>query len=137
MRRQKDHALEVRADINVTSLVDVAFVLLIIFIITAPILQGGIEVNVPQGQVQALQQDESTMLISITPNGNIFIGESQVDRDAFASSFNQLVESTQPARVWIKGDSATVYGTVFDIFSTVAESGVPFALVGEELPRNR
>jgi len=135
MRRQKDHALEVRADINVTSLVDVAFVLLIIFIITAPILQGGIEVQVPQGQVQALQQDPSTMLISLDAAGRIFIAESEVQRDAFTASFNQLVESTQPERIWIKADSTVSWGQTFFVISTVAETGISYAMVGEELPR--
>jgi biopolymer transport protein TolR len=138
MKRRADHSLEVRAEINVTSLVDVAFTLLLIFIITAPILQGGIEVAVPQGQVEALQLDESTMIISVNRDGSIFLGESEVvDRATFASAFEQLMTSTQPERVWIKSDSATTWAATFDVISTVAATGVTYAIVGEERPRGR
>jgi biopolymer transport protein TolR len=138
MRRQSDHSLEVRAEINVTSLVDVAFTLLIIFIITAPILQGGIEVAVPQGRVQALQADEHTLIVSVNRDGSIFLGESEVvDRETFASAFGQLMASTQPERVWIKSDSTTTWAATFDVISTVAATGVNYAIVGEERPGGR
>ena len=137
MRRQADHELEVRAEINVTSLVDVAFTLLLIFIITAPILQGGIEVAVPQGEVQALQMDESTLIVSVNQDGTIFLDDSEVDRASFAASFEQLMTSTQPERVWIKSDSLTTWAATFDVISTVAASGVTYAIVGETRPRGR
>jgi biopolymer transport protein TolR len=138
MRRHSDHSLEVRAEINVTSLVDVAFTLLVIFIITAPILQGGIEIAVPQGQVEALQADESTLIVSLNRDGTIFLGKSEVvDRSTFASAFQQLMTSTQPARVWIKSDSVNTWAATFDVISTVAATGVPYAIVGEERPRGR
>ena len=136
-RRHADHSLEVRAEINVTSLVDVAFTLLIIFIITAPILQGGIEVAVPQGEVNALQADEKTLIISVLQDGEIFLGESAVDRETFASSFEQLVAGTQPERIWIKSDSASTFGATFHVLSTVAATGISYALVGEQRPGGR
>lgn len=135
MRRQTDHSLEVRAEINVTSMVDVAFTLLIIFIITMPIMQGGIEVSVPQGEIRALQADESTLIVSVNRDGTIFLGESEVDRASFASAFEQLMTSTQPERVWIKSDSSTTWAAAFDVISTVAASGVTYAIVGEQKPR--
>ena len=137
MRRQIDHSLEIRADINVTSLVDVAFVLLIIFIITAPILQGGIEIAVPQGEVQALQADESTLIVSVNRDGTIFLDDSEVDRASFAESFEQLMTSTQPDRVWIKSDSLTTWAATFEVIATVAATGVTYAIVGETRPSGR
>jgi len=137
MRRQADHELEVRAEINVTSMVDVAFTLLIIFIITMPILQGGIEVAVPQGEIQALQADESVLIVSVNRDGTIFLDDSEVSRESFASSFQQLITSTQPERVWIKSDSLTTWAAAFDVISTVAASGVIYAIVGEQKPRGR
>lgn len=137
MRRHADHSLEVRAEINVTSMVDVAFTLLIIFIITMPIMQGGIEISVPQGEIQALQADERTLIVSVTRDGTIFLADSEVDRAGFASAFHQLMTATQPERVWIKSDSSTTWAAAFDVISTVAASGVTYAIVGEQRPAGR
>ena len=65
--------LEMRAEINVTSLVDVAFTLLVIFIITAPILQGGVEVAVPRADVQPLTAQDEPFFVSVTPDGRVFV----------------------------------------------------------------
>jgi len=135
MRRAREHDLEVRADINVTSLVDVAFVLLIIFVITAPILQGGIEVQVPQGEVNPLSVQENTMIISVDRDGLIYLGETPVERELFASAFDQLMAGTRPDRVVIKSDSLATWGATFDVISTVAGSGVTWAVVGEQRRR--
>ena len=64
-RRREGHDLEIRADVNVTSLVDVAFTLLVIFLITAPIMQGGIEADVPQGEVNPLSTVESSLIVTV------------------------------------------------------------------------
>ena len=134
MRRAREHDLEVRADINVTSLVDVAFVLLIIFVITAPILQGGIEVQVPQGEVNPLSAQENTLIVSVDRAGLVYLGETPVDRDAFASAFEQLLAGTRPDRVVIKSDSLSTWAQTFDVISIVAGSGVTWAVVGEQRP---
>ena len=78
------------ADINVTSLVDVAFTLLIIFIITAPILQGGIEVEVPETEVSSLTADDRTLIVTVDRDGIVYIAETAVERAEFSQTFNQL-----------------------------------------------
>ncbi len=131
-RRREGHDLEVRADINVTSLVDVAFTLLVIFLITAPIMQGGIEVDVPRGDVNPLSTVESSLIVTLDRSGQIFLDETPVDREAFAAAFSQLVGATQPDMVYIKGDSTVTLGPWLDIMSTVAASEVKFAIVAEQ-----
>ncbi len=132
--RRVGHDLEVRADINVTSLVDVAFTLLVIFLITAPIMQGGIEVDVPQGDVNPLSTVETSLMVTLDRSGQIFLDETPVDRDAFAAAFSQLVGATQPEMVYIKGDSTVTLGPWLDIMSIVAASKVKFAIVAEQRP---
>ena len=78
--RRRDN-LRVTAEINMTNLIDVAFVLLIIFMITAPILQGGIELELPQAEAQPLESKES-VVVSVTRDGRIYIGETEVHSDA-------------------------------------------------------
>ena len=97
--RGRGRDLQPVAEINVTSMVDVAFTLLIIFIITAPILQGGIEVAVPETDVSSLTADDNTLIISLDRDGIVYVGETPMDRTEFEASFAQIVSGgTVPMR---------------------------------------
>jgi biopolymer transport protein TolR len=122
------------AEINVTSMVDVAFTLLIIFIITAPILQGGIEVAVPETEVSALTAEDNTLIITVDRDGMVYMGETPMDRTEFAQSFGQILSAGSVDEVWIKGDSLATWGAGVDVISTVARSGIDFAVVGTQRP---
>jgi biopolymer transport protein TolR len=122
------------AEINVTSMVDVAFTLLIIFIITAPILQGGIEVAVPETEVSSLTADDNTLIISLDRDGIVYVGETPMDRTEFKASFGQIVSGGTVDKVWFKGDSLATWGAGVDVMSTIRESGIPFAVVAEQRP---
>ena len=124
------------SDINVTSLVDVAFVLLIIFIITAPILQGGIQVNVPETEVAALDTPEKTLIITVDREGTIFLAESPVDRTAFAQTFNQMVSGGRFDNVWLQADSLSAWGVGVDVMGIIKDAGLNFAVVAQQRPRN-
>jgi biopolymer transport protein ExbD len=84
--------LPLSADINVTSLVDVAFTLLVIFIITAPILQGGLEVNLPQADIRPLTSLEDYVVASVRPDGSVYLEETGLSIEEFETSFAQLAE---------------------------------------------
>ncbi len=133
--RSKVRDLELMADINVTSLVDVAFTLLIIFIITAPILQGGIEVEVPEAEVSALSAEDNTLIVSVDREGTVYLAETPVNRTDFARSFSQLVSGGRVEKVWIQADSLAAWGIGVGIMGTVKDSGLPFAVVAEQRPR--
>jgi biopolymer transport protein TolR len=135
-RNSRQDELVPMADINVTSLVDIAFTLLVIFIITAPILQGGIEVEVPETEVSSLTADDRTLIVTVDRGGVIYLAETAVDREDFSQSFNQLVSAGNVDKVWIKGDSLATWGAGVDIMATVAASGVSFSVVAEQRPRN-
>ena len=123
------------ADINVTSLVDVAFTLLIIFIITAPILQGGIEVEVPEAEVSALSVEDNMLIVSVDREGTVYLAETPVNRTDFAQSFSQLVSGGRIEKVWIQADSLAAWGIGVEIMGTVKDSGLPFAVVAQQRPR--
>jgi len=132
--RGRGRDLQPVAEINVTSMVDVAFTLLIIFIITAPILQGGIEVAVPETEVSALTAEDNTLIITVDRDGMVYMGETPMDRTEFAQSFGQIVSAGAVDEVWIKGDSLATWGAGVDVISTVARSGIDFAVVGTQRP---
>ena len=133
--RSKVRDLELMADINVTSLVDVAFTLLIIFIITTPILQGGIEVEVPETEVTALSAEENTLIVSVDREGTVYLAETPVSRADFAQTFSQLVSGGRIEKVWIKADSLAAWGIGVEIMGTIKDSGLPFAVVAQQRPR--
>ena len=110
MRFSSGRDLEPMADINVTSLVDVAFTLLIIFIITAPILQGGIEVEVPNTDVSSLSAEDNTLIVSVDREGTVYLSEMPVSRTDFKQSFGQLVSGGRIDKVWIQADSLATWG---------------------------
>jgi biopolymer transport protein ExbD len=130
-RRLRGDDLPIRADINVTSLVDVAFVLLVIFIITAPILQGGVEVNLPRGDVQPVTSAERPFIVTVRPDGTVFVEETALSLEEFEVAFPQLAEAGTFERVYIRGDSLSYHGTMMRVIATVASTGKPLLLVAE------
>lgn len=133
-RRGNRSDLPLNAEINVTSLVDVAFTLLIIFIITAPIMQGGIEVAVPRAEVQPLTAQDDPFYVTVTREGQIYLAETPMTPEEFEEAFPQMAAAVQLERVYIRGDSLSNWGPVLKVIATVARSGVNFSVVGEPYP---
>ena len=115
--------LPLNADINVTSLVDVAFVLLIIFMITAPMMQGGVEVQLPRAEARPIQPKQG-LVISVDRTGRIFVDESPLSYDDFRTAFPALVASRHPNSVFIRGDSLTSYGRMVKVLAVIRAAGV-------------
>jgi biopolymer transport protein ExbD len=121
--------LQLRADINVTSLVDVAFTLLVIFIITAPILQGGIEVDVPKADVQPLTARDEPFFVTVDREGRVYIEETQTTVAEFEAGFAQMAGNVE--HVYLRADSLADYGPVLKVIATLARSEKKWSLVGE------
>lgn len=129
--------LPVRAEINVTSLVDVAFTLLVIFMITAPILQGGIEITVPQAPSAPLQVSEG-VVVTVDQDGQIYIDDAEVSRDEFAAAIGPIVERSDGKTVYVKGDADVSYGAVLWVIGTLKEADLEaVSLIAEPEPRRR
>jgi biopolymer transport protein ExbD len=123
--------LPINAEINVTSLVDVAFTLLVIFIITAPILQGGIEVSIPRADVRPLTSQEAPFFITVMRDGSIFMEETPVTLDDLESGLPQLLSAGSVERVFIRADSLAPYGPVLKTMAIAVNSGVDWSVVAE------
>ena len=128
--------LPVNAEINVTSLVDVAFTLLVIFMITMPIMQGGIEVSVPKADVQPLTSQDRPFFITVIADGTIYMGESVVTIEQLVSGLAQLLSAGTIERVYLRVDSLAPFGPVLRAIATTANSGVGWSLVGEPYTGN-
>ena len=114
---------QLNADINVTSLVDVAFVLLIIFMITAPIMQGGVDVELPRAAAKPISAKQG-VVVTVDRQGRIFVDETQFTYEQFKASFKALVARRNATSVYIRGDRRVGYGNVVRVLAIVRESGV-------------
>jgi biopolymer transport protein ExbD/biopolymer transport protein TolR len=123
-RRSARHlGLEVQAEINVTSLVDVAFTLLVIFMITAPIIQGGIEIEVPRAPSAPLQASEG-IVITIDREGRLYLDDTPVTLDEFDAAVVQVIRRRDPETVYVKGDTNVSYGVVLRVIGKLKEAEI-------------
>ena len=116
-----EHA--VRAEINVTSLVDVAFTLLIIFMITAPILQGGVEIAVPRAPAAPLQAEEG-VVISVDSDGTVYLGDAEVSMEEFDATVVQVIRRRGSPTVYVKGAEDVPYGRVLRVIGSLKEAEI-------------
>ncbi len=129
-----DDGLSLQADINITSMVDVAFTLLVIFIITAPILQGGIQVNLPEADVAPLQPTEDPVFVSIDADNRIFLEETEFESvAAFRDVFAELAEAGNYEVVYVRTDAASNASALLGVLGAIQMAeGVTASLVAEE-----
>ncbi len=111
------------ADINVTSLVDVAFVLLIIFMITAPMMQGGVQVRLPRAEARPLEPEKG-VVVSVDARGRIYVDQAAFSYDDFRATFRGLVARRKPAAIYLRADRAVPYGTVVRVLAVIRTSGI-------------
>jgi biopolymer transport protein TolR len=135
-RRRRQEYLGLTAEINVTSLVDVAFTLLVIFIITAPILQGGVEVQVPRAQAESIASPEG-VIVSVTRDGSIYIGNAQASWEEFEPARTDAVRARQASNVYLRADEGVEYGRVLQVLGAMKALDISaVGLVAEpEVPR--
>ena len=120
------------ADINVTNLVDVVLVLLIIFMIAAPMLQSGVEVNLPKTSASTKEMGEG-ILVSVTKQGKIFIDDKPIILDRFSSRLAQVKRAKNAKAVYLRADQEVPYGLVIQIVGKIKALGIEnLGLVTEE-----
>jgi biopolymer transport protein ExbD/biopolymer transport protein TolR len=115
--------LPLNADINVTSLIDVVLVMLIIFMITAPIMQGGVDVELPRAEARPLQAKEG-MVVSVTKDGRIFVDNTAVSYRDFRTTFRSLVTQRKPSGVYLQADAGVPYGQVVRVLAVIRTAGI-------------
>lgn len=114
------------SEINVTPLVDVMLVLLIIFMVTAPLVSAGVQVDLPQNKAKQVVSDQKPIEISIDGTGQIFVGEIPVARPNFSATLDQLAQGAGDpanARIFVRADRSLEYGLVMGVVSDVASAG--------------
>lgn len=115
--------LNFNADINVTSLIDVVLVLLIVFMITAPIMQGGLDVELPRAEARPLQPKEG-MVVSVNRDGKVYVDNTPVSYRDFRATFRALVAQRKPEGVYLQADARVPYGEVVKVLAVIRLAGV-------------
>jgi len=127
--------LPLTADINVTSLVDIAFVLLIIFMIAAPMMHGGVDVQLPRAVARPLSIKEG-LVITVDRSGQVFVDQDRMSFAEFQAGIRSIIARRKPSGVYLRGDRGAAYGDVVRVLAAIREAGVAdVGLVAEEEPR--
>lgn len=112
------------SQINVTPLVDVMLVLLVIFMVTAPILQQGVSVNLPQVEAAPLTGDGEELLVTVSTEGRVFLNEDEMDITALAEKLGGVVAGKPEQQVFLRADQAVPYGEVMRVIASLRSAGV-------------
>jgi biopolymer transport protein TolR len=112
------------SQINVTPFVDVMLVLLIIFMVTAPMMVEGVNVDLPQTTGQPLESEQEPLVVSIDKDGQVFINDFKTSRDIFAAKLGKVLEARQDRTVYLKADKTIPYGVVMQVMADIRATGV-------------
>jgi len=134
----EDRSMPLTADINLINLVDVAFTLLVIFMITAPILQGGVQVQVPQAEVAPLPASEA-IVVTIDKEGAIYIDDASVSFDEFKAAIRDVWVAKGTPAIYVQGDESAAYGVVLKVVAAMKAAEIDnVGLIAEpEVTRRR
>jgi len=111
------------SDINVTPFVDVMLVLLVIFMVTAPLLTVGVEVNLPKTKANALAGNDEPLAISVKADGEIFLQETPVELEALVPRLQSVTGANPDARIFIRGDAGINYGRIMEVMGVINAAG--------------
>lgn len=111
------------AEINVTPLVDVMLVLLIIFMITAPLITSGVTVNLPHANAKAVNTDATPITITVKADGSVYLQNAKVQLDNLVATLRQIAKNNTDRRIFVRGDTVVPYGTMLKVMATITNGG--------------
>jgi biopolymer transport protein TolR len=115
----------VMAEINVTPMVDVMLVLLIIFMVSAPLLTVGVPLDLPQTQAKSLDQDKNPLTLSVNLKGQVFLNDSEIALNDLVPKLKAITEARAglDERIFVRGDKKVDYGTVMKVMGRLSQAG--------------
>jgi biopolymer transport protein TolR len=116
------------SEINVTPMVDVMLVLLIVFMVAAPLLTVGVPIDLPQTRAKELNTEAKPITVSVTPVGDIFLGDSKVPLEGLVDAINSAAANGTDERVYVRGDQTANYGAVMKVMGVLSSAG--FSKIG-------
>jgi biopolymer transport protein TolR len=123
------------AEINVTPFVDVMLVLLVVFMVTAPLLTVGVEVDLPESEASHLPGDDEPLTVTIDADGALFLQELEIGLDELVPKLRAIAAERPEMRIFVRGDKAIDYGRVMQVMGTINAAGFTKVGLVTELPR--
>ena len=120
-RRGRRHALV--SEINVTPLVDVMLVLLIIFMVAAPMMTVGVPIDLPETQAKALNSDTQPITVSVNQGGQIYLQETEIALEEVVPKLEAIAKTGYEERIYVRGDKTADYGTVMQVMARISAAG--------------
>ena len=121
------------AEINVTPLVDVMLVLLIVFMVAAPLMTSGVNVDLPKASATPLSQDSEPLTVSVNAEGKIFLQETELPLTDLATKLGAIADGKMDRRIFVRGDKALSYGRIMEVMATITSGGfTKVALLAEQ-----
>jgi biopolymer transport protein TolR len=120
-RRGKRRAL--MSEINVTPMVDVMLVLLIIFMVAAPLMTVGVPIDLPETQAKALNSDTQPITVSINDKGQVFLQETEIPVEEVVAKLEAIAKAGYQERIYVRGDRTADYGTVMKVMARISAAG--------------
>lgn len=121
--RRRSRRSRLNADINVTPLVDVMLVLLIVFMVAAPLLSVGVPVELPKTDAKSLPSESEPITITVDKEGNVFLQETEVSLDDIVVRLSAIAQNGYEERIYLRGDNASDYGSVMKVMARVNAAG--------------
>ena len=134
-RRGRRSSMRPVADINVTPLVDVMLVLLIVFMVTAPLLTVAVPVDLPKTNAQSMKQEKEPLVISIDPSGAVYLQDTKSELDTLVTKLKSVTGVNPDARIFVRGDKGVPYGRVMQVMGTISAAGYNKVALVAELPK--
>ena len=121
------------SEINVTPLVDVMLVLLIIFMVTAPLMTSGVSVDLPKTDAKPLNTDSQPLTVTIDAAGKIFLQDQEVQLPDLVAKLQAIAQNNQDRRIFVRGDKDLAYGRIMEVMGTITQGGfTKVALLAEQ-----
>ncbi len=121
------------SEINVTPLVDVMLVLLIIFMVTAPLMTSGVPVDLPKTSAQPLNSDSEPLTVSVNAEGKIFLQDQELPLEELVTKLQAIAQNNAERRIFVRGDKGITYGRIMEVMGTITQGGfTKVALLAEQ-----
>ena len=135
LRGRKVGSYRPMSEINVTPMVDVMLVLLVVFMITAPLLTVGVPVDLPKSKASVIVGENEPLVVSLNAEGKLFLQDTEVALDKLVARLTAITENRKETRVFVRGDRKIAYGKIMEVMGLINRAGFDRVALITELPR--
>lgn len=134
-RGRRSYTARPMSDINVTPFVDVMLVLLVVFMVTAPLLTVAVPVDLPKTQGRSIAQDKEPLVVSVDSSGKVYLQDKGMGLEDLVPKLKAITNANPDARIFVRGDKGVVYGRIMEVMGTISAAGFNKVALVAELPK--